>query len=297
MKIAVLILAHKNIEQLELLIERLYGSFEIFIHLDKKWHIRPGHFSKYPGVQVIQKYSISWASAKISSATLDLLRLAHKQQCHYYLVISGQDFPIRSNGEIRHFLEENRHLNFMEYAPLPIAGWGPSGGFHRLQLYWPEEKEGVWGKLVNKFGRSIRRLQLKHNYMRKLQPLAYYGGCNWVNINHATLTYILNYLQENPAYLKQYSETYISDEIWLHTLVMNSPFRDATINDWLRYIDWGAGARNPKTLGMEDLDKILASRGLFARKFDVSYDAEVLRRLNAFHGKPDAGFSAKQGNK
>jgi hypothetical protein len=295
MKIAVLILAHKNLEQLELLIERLYGDFEIFIHLDKKWHIRPGYFKKYPGVQVIQKYDITWASFKISMATLDLLKLAHKQQCDYYLVISGQDFPIRSNREIRHFLEENRHYNFLEYAPLPIAGWGPSGGFHRLQLYWPEVRPGIFGKLVNKLVRSIRRVQLKKGYMRKLQPLAYYGGCNWANINHATLSYILAYLRENPAYLTQFRATYISDEIWLHTLVMNSPYRDATINDWLRYIDWEAGAKNPKTLGMEDLEKIRSSSGLFARKFDVEYDAAVLQHFIAGSGKPDAGFSAMSG--
>ena len=39
MKQAILIMAHKNLDQIERLINRLGEEFDIFLHLDKKMHI------------------------------------------------------------------------------------------------------------------------------------------------------------------------------------------------------------------------------------------------------------------
>ena len=47
----------------------------------------------------------------------------------------------------------------------------------------------------------------------------------------------------------------------------------------MRYIDWSEGKDSPKILTKDDLDKILGSRKLFGRKFDISKDREVIEYL------------------
>lgn len=62
---------------------------------------------------------------------------------------------------------------------------------------------------------------------------------------------------------------------------MNSSFRDRVAPDDLRYVDWTGGGDHPKVLTLRDLDALLASSKLFARKFDPTVDEVVLDRLDA----------------
>jgi hypothetical protein len=67
---------------------------------------------------------------------------------------------------------------------------------------------------------------------------------------------------------------------------MNSPLRETVVNDNLRYLDWSRTPA-PAVLGVGDLDGMLGSDKLFARKFDESVDRDVLDRLDeAIDGGP-----------
>ena len=71
------------------------------------------------------------------------------------------------------------------------------------------------------------------------------------------------------------------DEIFVPTVLLNSPLRDSVVGQEVHYVDWSRGGAHPKTLGIEDYDRIIESGKLFARKFDVRSDAEVLDMLDA----------------
>jgi hypothetical protein len=60
---------------------------------------------------------------------------------------------------------------------------------------------------------------------------------------------------------------------------MNSALRDTVVDDNLRYVDWFKEP-GPAVLTVDDLDSMLASGKLFARKFDTTVDAAVLDRLD-----------------
>jgi hypothetical protein len=62
--------------------------------------------------------------------------------------------------------------------------------------------------------------------------------------------------------------------------VMNSPFGEHVIDDHLRHIDWGRDSSHPKTLGVPDLERLVTSAKLFARKFDASVDSAILDLLD-----------------
>ena len=74
--------------------------------------------------------------------------------------------------------------------------------------------------------------------------------------------------------------TWGSDEFIIPTILMNSPYQNKIINENYRYIDWSEGNVSPKTLTIGDYDKIINSDDLFARKFDMDIDKEILYKLN-----------------
>ena len=73
----------------------------------------------------------------------------------------------------------------------------------------------------------------------------------------------------------------IPDEIFMQTMLLNSPLRDNVVGQDVHYLDWSHGGAHPKTLGTEDSSRIVESGKLFARKFDVQYDSKVLDMLDA----------------
>jgi hypothetical protein len=75
----------------------------------------------------------------------------------------------------------------------------------------------------------------------------------------------------------------VPDEIFFHTIVLNSPLRDTVVNDDLRYLEWREPelAGGPALLGESDFDKIMSSGDLFARKFDITVDPDILDMIDA----------------
>jgi hypothetical protein len=82
--------------------------------------------------------------------------------------------------------------------------------------------------------------------------------------------------------------------MFFQTVVVNSPFRDRLrqsgsgslsapdVSDCLlgvHFIDWLRG--QPKTLGMDDFERLIASPALFARKFDETQDSIMLDLIDA----------------
>lgn len=58
---------------------------------------------------------------------------------------------------------------------------------------------------------------------------------------------------------------------------MNSPYAGTIVNDNLRYIEWNDPASgSPAVLCRRDFPKIARAPHLFARKFDMFVDNEVL---------------------
>ena len=49
--------------------------------------------------------------------------------------------------------------------------------------------------------------------------------------------------------------------------------------DYLHYVDWSEGGNSPKTLTIDDYEKLKASDKLMARKFDIGTDINILNHL------------------
>jgi len=279
MKTAILILAHKNVWQLEKLVRRLSETFDIYIHADRKWKLDVNIFSTYPNVHFVKRHEVHWGSHLQIDATLELYTAAWKKQYDYYLLISGQDLPIKSNDQLLDFITQNKELNFVNFEPLPRADWADqNGGFDRIDYYHGIHFEARdLGMLRRKLYTALRKFQRSVGIKRKLYPVQYYGGWNWININNDAMNQIFKYLHENPNFLNTFKYTESGDELWVQTILANCITNIES--DSLRYTEWEKKTAHPNVLTMKDLDRIMASKDLFARKFDELVDKEVIEKI------------------
>lgn len=80
-------------------------------------------------------------------------------------------------------------------------------------------------------------------------------------------------------YKEFYELTFIADEMFFHSIILNSPFKENVTNNNLRYIDWHKGPEYPRIFTSEDLKDILQSDRLWARKFSTGKDPLILDQL------------------
>lgn len=93
----------------------------------------------------------------------------------------------------------------------------------------------------------------------------YYKGANWFDITHDFAEYVLSKKKELK---KQYKFTSCADEVFLQSLIMNSPFESRINQKLSREIDWSRGnGYSPYTYDAEDYNTLMSSEKLFARKF------------------------------
>jgi hypothetical protein len=279
MRIAVLILAHKNVWQLEKLVARLSPEFDVYIHADEKWDLDTDLFKKYDNVFFVKRFSVNWGSYIQILATLELFKTSSLKDYDYYLLISGLDLPIKSNAFIKEFIRNNLGKSYINSEALPKKEWaGQNGGFDRLHYYFGIDfKNDLLGILRRKALSFTQRIQLKYGIRRKLYPVKYYGGWNWVNLDRLAMQYLLKFLKQKPGFLRSFKYTYCADEIWLQSVLLNSPL--SIINNNMRYTSWEEHASHPKTLVSSDIEDLKDSADLFARKFDAEVDKDVINMV------------------
>lgn len=186
------------------------------------------------------------------------------------VLLSGQDYPLRPAAEIERFFEDRRGLSFLEHFQLPVADrWpGENGGLDRIRGFYLERF-------------SYRTRLLRVPFVRRRFPagLTPYGGSAWCALATNALVELGRFAKESPGALAFFRHVKIADEIVVPTILMNSRVRDSVVNEDVHYVHWPGGA-HPETLTRQDLDRLLASGKLFARKFDVDADEEILDLLD-----------------
>ncbi len=272
-RIAILILAHKNASQLERLIDHLHSHFDVYVHIDKK-----STLSLTTSKAVfVKNRRVYWGSYKQILATLELFKTAHQKKYDRYLLISGQDIPIKTNQEIIEFFKNNSSKQFLEFNALPIHWWSSEGGLERLKHYYLKSAHPFLQKVSARLVHWQKKFKL---FPRKIE-MNYFGGGNWMDLNNAAVEYILNYVNSHPSYLRRFRYTHCADEIFFQTILLNSDLSNTCENKILRYFNWSKGPEYPRTLRKDDLEDILRSDALFARKFDETVDAEIISTIYA----------------
>lgn len=281
-EIAILIIAHKNQSQLELLLDNLAIDFDLYVHIDKKCAINKEDLSiKYPKVQFYSEFHVVWGGYNLSACSLFLFQQAYKQKHKFYVLISGQDLPLFSNKEIKNFIYTN-DSSYIVSDKLPIPHWKYHGGINRYELYWEHDITGnrFWDIFRKKLIGNIRKVQLKYNLRRPFyKGMDVYGGSNWVLLRYDAIEYLISFIDKNPGFMKRLKYCFCTDELWMQTILATSNCKIK--NEHITYLDWGTGPEYPRTFRIEDYTRIINSPYPFARKFDIETDKDIIDEILA----------------
>ena len=299
-----LILAHKNPLQLSRMIERLDdGASKFFIHLDAKTPIEPFAACLEGGhIRFIEpRERCVWGDFSIVRATIHLMEAASKEQ-GVFILMSGQDYPIQSQGYINAFLESNKEFDFIEIEPLEEK-WKPKMVKDKLEHYHilHSEERGhsncyapfahcsVFQKLrtlmhLLKGRLSRKNFKLLCSLPKRVAPFErQYAGSQFWAFSERTFYAVLHYIHEHKAALEEYYKyTSSPDEIYFHSVLMHLVAKDSTIKlkDPITYVNY---FRKNNVFVSEDFDKLTSEKGkLFARKFDTDIDIEILNKLDSY---------------
>jgi hypothetical protein len=272
MKIAHLILVHKNPQQVERLIRALdHPVFDFFIHLDRKADIRLFEFlsAKENVFFIKNRVNIRWAGYGTIQATINGFLEIVPKGYDYINVISGQDFPLKPSEYIVQFFQNNRGKEFI--TCLSITDW--KDGWQRA-----ENISFVNWRLPGRFAlEKIAKWFFQKPKFSKDYHLV--GRANWFTLTNEAAKYILNFIEAHPRIVRFFKYTWGADELMMPTILYNSKFRDNIIDN-LVYVDWtGRTDGHPNILTMEHLPALQQTQKLFARKFDIDVDKQILTHL------------------
>lgn len=288
MKKAYIILAHKQPEQLYKLIERLDDNFStFFIHIDKKKSI--ADFNNLlvfkDKVQFIKREASNWGGIGIVIAILNAFKVIKEcnQEKRQIILLSGQDYPIKTNNHIDDFFSTSKYSVFIEYWSMPnFEVWKDKGGMGRISKYYFGKK--IYQKYLAK---TINFIAIILPFLKRALPYNLKPFCGWMwwSIDNYALEYILQFINKHPKYLKYHKYTFVPDEFFFQTILLNSKDKRllaSITNNNMRYIRWQEGKAHPDTLRVNDLQNLLQSDALFARKFDPDKDKLIISRIDYY---------------
>lgn len=303
MKIAVLMLVHKNVDQVNRLLSYFqHENVDVFIHIDKKSSISPENIKASNVYFTSRRYDIELFEFSMVDAEMELLRRAKQQGTYgYYILMSGQCYPLMGIGKMYNYLcshypepfieivaptEKNyvktnfRHVYMLKRFKLRTYAFLKrhfSYKMYRILRYIP----GGFVFLVS----GIKELFVKSpktRLSRKGWPS--YCGSQWWILPDPVIDRALE-LYRNEEFCRIVSDCFSCDETFFQTAMMIQQEENGITLDeqgnfmnrkWFFIFDHG----HPIILTKEHHAQIQSSGMLFARKFDTKTDTEILDILD-----------------
>ena len=287
-KHAYLILAHKNWGQLKVLLSLLDNRRnDIFLHVDKK---------KYPPQNVIEEIAgtpqvsdlyfvdsinVNWGSYSVIAAELILLKAAIQVDHYdYYHLISGQDLPLKTQKEIHSYFDQHQGEEFVEYAD---KSWMERvKKRYRYYRFFQEQIGRENRRVLQKLERIGIRLQ-RAFHINRIRGLVFSGGPNWFSVTDEFARLVC---ANSKKIKKQFRFTQCADECFLQMFSIETGFDRKSYqilhkknSGNMRFVDWDRGS--PYTFRIDDFEDLIHSEKLFARKFDITVDAEIIEKIYA----------------
>lgn len=272
--IAYFILVHRLPNQFKRLFNSIYEPGNCYlIHIDKKasdalkeevqLFLKP-----FANVYIMQSANVVWGGYSMVQVELDGMKylLDINVDWDYFINLSGQDYPLKSQKIIRQFLTKNNGKSYLKVADQQLKR---PETMNRVENHFQELED------------SISNVTHKRAYMEDVVP--YIGG-QWMMLTRTCCEFICN-SSEVLKFEDYYFNTLIADESFFQTVLMNTSFDGVLVDDDKRAIIWipdGDIKLRPKTFTNEDFDFLHLDGNLFARKFDDNVDNTIIDEMK-FH--------------
>ncbi len=279
MKHVAVMTAYKDFPMLEqsLLRLRKFGV-DVFLHIDRKSTFSASEMNAISQlcVKVRSDYSVPWGGYEHLEAIVKLMQDIVRTGRHYDYVhtISGQDVIVHSldtrpeywDGTI--YMKSIPREEFPDNVEVRIRRRNLLRRFQKWKKPW-QFADFLLGKVQDLSGLGRKGLPSG-------TPL--HKGEVWLSLPYKVCAEIVS----QPRYLGILAElksTYIAEEFFFQTAIMNSPHASRVNTRNLRYTDWHSGRGRPAFLDETDLSPILKSGNIFARKFSTEKSTALLDML------------------
>ena len=276
MKHAYLIIAHGELPVLETLLSMLDDERnDVYLHVDKRAHDLFSRISffkmKKAWFYILQNpVKVFWGDISQVKVEYLLFQAAFLNGPYaYYHLLSGVDLPIQRQDYIHAFFQENGGKEFVGFWQDEAHRRDLDRKISRYYLFTERVKGGnTFLHSASSFSRNIVLSLQKISWYRRYHELEFKKGPNWVSVTQAFVEYLI---ERRNFVLKRFRYTLCPDEIFLQTILWNSPFRSNVYSledaetSCMREIDWKRG--RPYVWKDTDCEELFRSDKLFARKF------------------------------
>lgn len=284
---AFLIIAHNHPQLLRSIVDSLQSSNHyIFIHIDLKADLSTftdalKDLDNKNIVFLNNRIKVYWGGFSQIQCELLLLKAAYSfvPQMDYFHLISGVDYPCRSNKELDSFFESHNGESFMHYdSNEEIQMWRNSKYRDRIQSWnfidlFPYIPISLRHCMSTLFTFFVKR--------RWIPDVV--AGWNWFSWHRSVVYYVFSYIKKYPEYLKRFKYTTCCDEVIFHTLLQYKT-TELNINKYnsLRFIEWHpkrAHSSLPLVLEETEYNEIINSSAMFCRKVDPIKSKVLIEKL------------------
>lgn len=314
MRILYVLLANKEPLQVIKLANILSSNEHyVMIHYNKsssnvEFNLLKDTFQNNPHIFFTERIKTAWGHFSLTEAIIKSLRKARELDLIYNhaVILSGQDYPIKTNEEIKRFLASHPDKLFYTHFEIsPDMGGNRTyvhpindrvtsrAQNHRLDSYFfvlkdkkylliPGEMDRNPLSFRSRFTNRLKSL-LRHFSIRKFPSnLKPYFGATFGIITAEFSDYLLNFYDQHKAFNKYMQYAFCADEMYLVTAAMNyPPFASKMVNNNMIFTLWDdKGGLHPVLLTSKHIDQLMNSSKLFARKLDIQVDAKVLDMID-----------------
>jgi hypothetical protein len=140
-----IISAYRLPEQLGRLITRLRTeNATLLVHVDKKappevFGVVAEGVRSLPEVHLLDRHVCEWGGFGHVAVSLDGIAAIVENgiPCDQAVLLTGQDFPLKSNDDIKARFGRHRGLSFLSWIPVPDnEEWLPDGGLDRIDRWY-----------------------------------------------------------------------------------------------------------------------------------------------------------------
>ncbi|MEF9477342.1 glycosyl transferase [Chryseobacterium sp. 1B4] len=266
--IAYFIMIHHKPDAFKEMFQKIYTRDQFYlIHIDRK---AKAEFTEeiqlylihFPNVYILESMNIVSGGFSMIQAELNameyLLNVSHDWD--YFINLSGEDFPLKSQNIIRQFLTVNNGRNYLFY--------------YDQKFYRPDTLQRIQNHFTE-LTHKISSFIYKREFMKDVIP--YIGG-KWFILTRETCVFLTNN-KRVMDFEDYYLHTLLPAESFFQTVLLNTAFSDIIVNDDKRAVI-------EKTFFSKDqyadnfIETLKSSNNLFIRKIDDKTNKNILKYIN-----------------
>lgn len=268
-RIAYFIMVHHQPDKFKSLFQKIYARDQVYlIHIDRKakdvfTEEIQQFIIQFPNVYILESMNINPGGFSIIQTQINAMEflLNVNEGWDFFINLSGEDQPLKSQSIIRKFLGQNRNKNYLFY--------------YDQKFYRPDTLQRIHNHFTE-LAYRISSLIYKREFMKDVVP--YIGG-KWVIFTRETCRFF-SMNDKVMVFEDFYLHTFLPGDSFFQTVLMNTAFREIIVNDDKRAVS--GSCQNSAEL----IQELKNSSQLFIRNLDPATDKDIFTYIEESYDLP-----------